>query len=410
MNKIIDLIARHCSHGVHFSEIGRLVEKTTNIRWQDAEDHSFRYIDLTSVDRRTHKIGHTETITSKTAPSRAQQIVREGDILFGSTRPMLKRYCLVPSEYDGQICSTGYCVLRPKIGLLLPNFLFHLIGENNFYEYVEANQRGAAYPAITDGAVKAFRIPVPPIAAQAAIAKVLDDFTELHSELEAQLEAELESRRKQYSYYRDTLFAFDEQDVRWARMHEVGEFIRGNGLQKSDLRESGVSAIHYGQIHTIYGVWTSETKSYVTKEMALKLRKAQPGDLVIATTSEDDAAVAKAVAWIGENEVAVSGDAYIYRHSLDPKYVSYFFQSEDFQSQKKRFITGTKVRRISGDSLAKIRIPTPPLEVQQEIVKVLDAFKKLEAELEVELKAELEARRKQYEHYRNRLLTFKEAA
>lgn len=189
----------------------------------------------------------------------------------------------------------------------------------------------------------------------------------------------------------------------------VGTFIRGNGLQKSDLRESGVSAIHYGQIHTIYGVWTSETKSCVTKEMALKLRKAQPGDLVIATTSEDDAAVAKAVAWIGENEVAVSGDAYIYRHSLDPKYVSYFFQSEDFQSQKKRFITGTKVRRISGDSLAKIRIPTPPLEVQQEIVKVLDAFKKLEAELEVELKAELEARRKQYEHYRNRLLTFKEA-
>jgi len=111
---------------------------------------------------------------------------------------------------------------------------------------------------------------------------------------------------------------------------DFGEFVRGNGLQKSDLRDSGFGAIHYGQVHTIYGVWASETRSFVTEELARKLRKARTGDLVIATTSEDDAAVAKAVAWVGEGEVAVSGDAYIYRHSLEPKYVAYFFQSEQF--------------------------------------------------------------------------------
>lgn len=188
--------------------------------------------------------------------------------------------------------------------------------------------------------------------------------------------------------------------VQFKPLGEVGEFIRGNGLQKSDLVESGVGAIHYGQIHTHYGTWATVTKSFVSEALAARLRKAKPGDLVIATTSEDDEAVAKAVAWIGSADVAVSGDAYIYRHTLEPKYVSYFFQSTQFQDQKKRHITGPKVRRISGDALAKIRIPAPPLEIQREVVRVLDTF--------AELEAELEARRRQYKYYRDALLTFGE--
>lgn len=183
---------------------------------------------------------------------------------------------------------------------------------------------------------------------------------------------------------------------------QAGEFTRGSGLQKADLRDEGFPAVHYGQIHTFYGVHATETKSFIDPEIAAKLRHAQPGDLLIATTSEDDDAVAKATAWLGDTSVALSGDAYIYRHNLDPKYMAYFFQSTSFQDQKRRFISGTKVRRVSGASLEKIRIPVPPLEVQREIVRVLDKFTQLEAELE----AELEARRRQYEHYRQRELTF----
>jgi type I restriction enzyme S subunit len=193
--------------------------------------------------------------------------------------------------------------------------------------------------------------------------------------------------------------------VRYRTLAEIGEFIRGNGLQKSELTSQGVGAIHYGQIHTHYGTWTTATKSFVTPEFAAKLRRAKTGDLVIATTSEDDAAVAKATAWLGDGEVAVSGDAYIFRHSEDPRYVAYFFQSEQFRQQKRRHITGTKVRRISGSSLGKIRIPVPPLRVQQEVVRILDNFMELKAELE----AELEARRLQYVFYRDSLLTFSEA-
>ncbi len=193
--------------------------------------------------------------------------------------------------------------------------------------------------------------------------------------------------------------------VEFKTLGEVGEFIRGNGLQKKDLLDDGVPAIHYGQIHTHYGVWATETKSFTSSDVAGKLRSAQYGDLLIATTSEDDDAVAKATAWLGETEVVLSGDAFIYRHTLDPKYVAYFFQSQPFQDQKRRFISGTKVRRISGDALARIKIPVPPLPVQQEIVRILDEFSQLEAELE----AELESRRRQYEHYQERLLSFSDS-
>lgn len=115
----------------------------------------------------------------------------------------------------------------------------------------------------------------------------------------------------------------------------------------------------------------------------------------------------KAVAWLGDEQVAVSTDAFIYRHSVEPKYMSYYFQTELFQSQKRPHITGTKVRRISGDALAKIRIPIPSVGEQQRVVAILDRFDRLVNDLSIGLPAELKARRQQYEHYRDRLITFK---
>lgn len=198
----------------------------------------------------------------------------------------------------------------------------------------------------------------------------------------------------------DLLAELAPEGVSLTPLGELGVFVRGNGLQKTDLTDTGFPAIHYGQVHTHYGIWADRTKSFVAPELAVKFRHAHPGDLIIATTSEDDAAVAKATAWLGAGDVAVSGDAYIYRTDLDPRFVSYFFASARFQEQKARFVTGTKVRRISSDALSKIRIPVPPAEAQREIVRILDQFTQLEAELEAELKA----RRTQYDYYRHALL------
>ena len=247
---------------------------------------------------------------------------------------------------------------------------------------------------------KRFEVPVPPMEIQEAIVEILDKFTNL----EAELEAELEARTLQYEYYRDSLF--EALDCPRVPLGSLGTFVRGNGLQKKDLQESGNPVIHYGQVFTRYGLHEDKTLSYANDEVYDKLRKAEKGNLVIATTSENDEDVCKALAWLGETPAGISGDAYIYRHEMNPKYVSYFFTTHDFQRQKLRHITGTKVRRVSGKNLETIEFPLPSLEEQQRIVDILDRFDALTTSLSEGLPAELAARRSQYEYYRDQLLSF----
>ena len=109
-NKIEKLITELCPKGVEYKILGNVCEQTSNIKWQNFVKQTFQYIDLTSVDRNTHSITQVQTIDSDSAPSRAQQIVKNGDIIFGTTRPTLKRFCLIRSKYDGQICSTGFSI------------------------------------------------------------------------------------------------------------------------------------------------------------------------------------------------------------------------------------------------------------------------------------------------------------
>jgi type I restriction enzyme S subunit len=196
--------------------------------------------------------------------------------------------------------------------------------------------------------------------------------------------------------------------VEWLPLGQpkIGEFIRGGGLQKKDFTVAGVGCIHYGQIYTHYGTYANRTKTYVSEKFFQKARKAKAGDLVIATTSENDEDVCKAVAWMGEEEIAVSSDACIYRHQLNPRFVSYFFQTEHFQKQKRPYITGTKVRRVNADDLAKILIPIPAPEEQDRIVAILDKFDVLTNSLTEGLPREIELRQKQYEYYRDLLLSF----
>ena len=190
--------------------------------------------------------------------------------------------------------------------------------------------------------------------------------------------------------------------VEYRALGDVGSFVRGGGLQKADFVEAGMPCVHYGQIHTRFGTSATKAVSYVSEAQFARLKHAEYGDLLIATTSEDDEAVGKATAWLGDGEVAISGDMFYYRHNLEPKYVSYFFASSSFQEQKRPYLTGAKVRRIADKGLSRIQIPVPPVEIQREIVRILDQFTTLEAELE----AELEARQAQYEHYRNHLLSY----
>ena len=185
-------------------------------------------------------------------------------------------------------------------------------------------------------------------------------------------------------------------------MGEIGTFIRGNGLQKKDFTDSGVGCIHYGQIYTHYGFYTTQTKSFVDESLAKKLTKVQKGDIIIACTSENIEDICKAVAWLGDEDIVTGGHACVFTHNESPKYISYFFQTEMFFQQKKKYARGAKVIDIKISDLSKIEIPVPPLPIQEEIVRILDHFTALAAELQ----AELQARQEQYEYYRNKLLTF----
>ena len=206
----------------------------------------------------------------------------------------------------------------------------------------------------------------------------------------------------------------DGVDVEWMALGDVGEFIRGNGMQKKDFSNEGFPAIHYGQIFTRYGLSADKAFTYVPEQLAKKLKKAHKNDLLLATTSENDKDVVKPLAWLGE-ETAISGDMMLFRHSQNVKYLAYYFQTTAFQTQKKKYISGAKVRRVSKDSLARMLVPIPSpkdpvrsLEIQTEIVRILDVFSTRTNELLEEISNELAARIKQLTHYKNKLLNFSE--
>ena len=124
-------------------------------------------------------------------------------------------------------------------------------------------------------------------------------------------------------------------------------------------------------------------------------------DVVLATTSEDAEGVAKPFVWLGDEKVAVSGDAFIYHHNQNGKFMGYQFLTHKFIQFKVKNATGAKVVRISGDNMAKYVVALPFIEKQNEIVDILDKF---EASIQ-NLEAQLSQREKQYEYYRNKLLT-----
>ena len=300
---------------------------------------------------------------------------------------------------------------------ILSRYIYHFL--LNIQEKIHDLKAGGGVPHVYAKDVARFLVPIPcpdnptkSLEIQRKIVEILDKFTTL----EAELEAELDCRRRQYEYYRNQLLSFDMlnrgvqrlNNIKIMSLGELGTFTRGSGLQKKDFTPTGIGCIHYGQIYTYYGTYAYKTKSFVSQEFAQKARKAKNGDLIIATTSENDEDVCKAVTWLGDEEIAVSSDACFYAHTMNPKYVAYYFQTEQFQKQKRCFITGTKVRRVNSNDLAKIKIPVPPLAEQERIVSILDKFDTLTNSISEGLPKEIELRRKQYEYYRNQLLSFPE--
>jgi len=256
-----------------------------------------------------------------------------------------------------------------------------------------------AFPQISIPDTENLMIPLPPFLIQRRIVEILDNFTELTAELTA--------RKKQYKYCLDKLLDFNK-DVPRRALGDFAEVVRGNGLTKKDLQKSGVGCIHYGQIYTHYGVYTSESISFVNNSLANTLKKVHYGDLIVAVTSENYDDVCKTVAWLGEDDIVTGGHTAIIRHNQNPKYLAYYFQTSGFAQQKMKIAHGTKVIEVTPSKLKEISIPLPSLEEQGRIVSILDRFNMLATDITNGLPAEIVARQKQYEYFRDRLLSFRE--
>lgn len=193
-------------------------------------------------------------------------------------------------------------------------------------------------------------------------------------------------------------------------MGEIGEFIRGRRFTKADYVEDGISCIHYGDIYTQYGTTAKNVKTHVRSDMSGTLRYAKHGDVVITDVGETVEDVGKPVAWLGADEVAIHDHCYAFRHSMNPTFVSYCMQTTSFIAEKAKYVARTKVNTLLMKGFSKIRIPVPSPEEQARIVAILDKFDELVNDISFGLPAEIQARRQQYAHYRDRLLTLKEAA
>lgn len=245
-------------------------------------------------------------------------------------------------------------------------------------------------------------IPIPPLNIQAEIVRILDTFTEITTELTAELTA----RKKQYNYYREQLLTFEEGEVEWERLGDVGEFIRGKRFVKTDIILEGVPCIHYGEMYTHYNIWAGEAKSYISEELAIKLRKATYGDVVMVAAGETIEDIGRGTAWLGDEDIVIHDACFFYKSSLNPKYVAYYTRTKSFHDQIRKSISSGKISAINAKGFEKVIIPVPSPDEQARIVSILDKFNALTSSITEGLPREIELRQKQYEYYRNMLLSF----
>ena len=194
--------------------------------------------------------------------------------------------------------------------------------------------------------------------------------------------------------------------VDYIPISELGTLTRGKRFVHADAVDKGIPCIHYGELYTYYGVSTYTTKSFVREELKDKLRYAHKNDVIIVGAGENDVDIGIAVAYLGDEDVAIHDACYILTQKNNPKYISYCLRTEYYHSQIKKYVSRGKICAISAASIGKAELPIPPLEIQDEIVHILDEYSEKTEKLCKELGAELTARKKQYEYYRDLLLDF----
>lgn len=370
MKNLETLIQELCSHGVEFVKLGEVCvvqrgKRLTKKQLSDSDKFPVFHGGIQPIGYYSEKNRDANTVMIINVGASA------GTIGYS----------------DKEFWSSDGCYCLSHVDSVVPKYIYYLLANNQ--HYFQAKVRHGGIPTLDALVVKNYEIPLPPIEVQTEIVRILDKFTLL----EAELEAELDCRKRQYEYYRDKLLSFDNvggQDVEWKKMNEV--CVNCDSKRKAVTgakRESG-NIPYYGASGIVDYV-----KDYIFD-----------GDYLLV--SEDGANLLArntpiAFSIKGKNWVNNHAHVLKFDNLTSQKFVEYYLNSICLST----WISGAAQPKLNQENLSRIPIPIPPLAEQHRIVSILDRFESLTTSLQSGLPAEIAARRQQYEHYRDKLLTFK---
>lgn len=350
-----------------------------------------------------------------------------GDILFAITGESVEDIAKSIAYVGHDKCLAGGDIVVMKHEQN-PRYLAHVLNTSMAREQKSKGKVKSKVVHSNVPSIEQIEIPLPSLDVQKRYAEVLDNFEKICNDLNIGLPAEIDARQKQYEFYRNLLLTFaetgniiaqtDRQNIirliqyvfgyAPVKLGEIATIVRGGNFQKKDFIENGRPCIHYGQMYTHFGIAAKKTLTFINEEVFAKSKIAKPGDIVMAVTSENIEDICSCTAWLGDEDIAISGHTAIISHNQNPKFLSYYFHSAMFFDQKKKLAHGTKVIEVTPSKLGDIVIMLPTIEAQNRIVSILDSFDSLCSSLSEGLPAEIEARQKQYEFYRDKLLSFKQ--
>ena len=374
MNKIEELIQQFCPDGVVYKELNEVVNLTMGTSPAGSTFSSNPEDGIEFHQGKTlfgnEIIKHSPIYT--TSPIK----IAEPDSLIMSVRAPVGDTNLTNRKIA---IGRGLCSMVGKDDIMT-KFLYYFINVN--IQKFKNKSNGSTFEAINTNDIKKFPIPVPPLPIQQEIVTILDSFTQL----EAELEAELEARRAQYKYYRDQLLCFEGKEVEWKTLGEVAKILRGTAITKKETNSGKIPVVA-----------NSPGPVYFHSE---------------SNRSGETIVIARSGAYSGLvsywNESFFLTDAFSIHPDIilmKTKFVYYFLKNE--QGKIHNMKKGSGVPHVRAKDFESYIIPIPPIEEQERIVGILDKFDALVNDISVGLPAEIEARRKQYEYYRKKLLNFK---
>ncbi len=284
---------------------------------------------------------------------------------------------------------------------VLNRYIYHLLLNNQ--NQLASKVRKASIPRLSRSAIENLVIPIPPLDVQREIVRILDNFTELTAELTAELTVELTARQKQYAFYRNKLLTFGKTEgarIERIPLGDIGSICMCKRILKSQTNTVG--GVPFYKI----GTFGKKADAYISQETfdeyRAKYNFPKKGDVLISAAGT----IGRTVVYNGEpayfqdsNIVWIDNNESIVLNS----YLRYCYELKPWKASE-----GGTIPRLYNGNIAKAVIAVPPIEEQKRIVSILDRFDAICNDLTSGLPAEIEARQKQYEHYRDRLLSFKE--